>query len=281
MRSRALRATLLASLAVLAACDVQVPPRTQTTSTPNITFGSGSAAPSGGLGFRDDFDGQTLDESHWISFQQSGLITLKDGQVELLNTGRQPNFPYMLSRSSVIPQDGPWFLEIKFSYLMLGAVSFALDHLPAEAPGEEALTKPFLLVTSRSKFTFTADIEGNTDPTTFSPEVVEANKDYLLRVEGDSQGHNRVILDGREVLLFETTRRPSRFWIGQNPPKDVAPQTWPRILIDYVATGVLAAPASAEPYVAPTPKPTPTPKPKPTPTPAPSASPEASASPGV
>jgi hypothetical protein len=213
-----------------------------------------SASPSAAAAsFRDDFDGPLLDQDKWASYPQSGIIRFEGGKLDLLNTPNQKNFPYLLARHAVIPATGPFFLETSYTLVSAGAaVSFCLDYLPAEAPNEAPLTRPFMSTSwfyHALKFAF----ETETGTQTFAgTDGATIGSTHRIRVENDGNTTYRVIFDTTELGTFQSKRRPTRFWIGANPVADLkGGTTWPRLQIDYVAAGVLGAPDPATPAASP------------------------------
>jgi hypothetical protein len=247
-------------LLALAACTNQAPPST-TPPTQQPTIGSpepaGSVAPSAdplsGTQFRDDFDGTVVDEAKWKLFQRSGLSFVKEGRLELLAAGSQPNYPYLLTRENIIPEAGPFYFEFAYEFLAFGraGIVFALDYLPAESPDEEALTTPFMLSTG-----FYANIR-NTFKLESGNKALDGKNGWtlkqrhVLRLEGNDAGQYRLIHDGFEVGTFESKRRPMRFWLGASNFKNVAATSWPHLAIDHVAAGTLSTPMPASPYPTP------------------------------
>ncbi|MDB5096804.1 MAG: hypothetical protein JWM80_1225 [Cyanobacteria bacterium RYN_339] len=206
-----------------------------------------SATPAPTEGFRDDFDGTVLDPTRWASFPQSGIIRFENGKLDLLNTNNQKNFPYVLAKQAVFPASGPFFLEVAYTVVTGGTnISFSLDYLPAETPGEKPITKPFMSTTW-----FYNNLQFNFDTENGAP-TFQGTKGYLpalphrLRIENDGSTTYRVIFEQTEVGTFQSKRRPTRFWIGSNPVADLkAGAVWPRIQVDYVAAGPLTAPDPA------------------------------------
>jgi hypothetical protein len=254
-------------LLALAACTNQAPPSTTpptqqpTIGSPEpITSVSTSPDPLSGTQFRDDFDAAVLDETKWKLFERNGLSIMKEGRLELLVAGTAPNFPYLLSREDIIPEAGPFYFELAYEFKTGGrnSVSFGLDYLPAESPEEEALTAPFMrtqpfYANLRTIF----KVEGG-DKSLEARGGYTLAKPHVLRLEGNDAGQYRVIHDGFEVGTFESKRRPTRFWVGNYPLKNIAANSWPHLALDYVAAGTLAAPQSANPYPTPTPTVSPT-----------------------
>ena len=113
----------MALFGALAACNNQTPPTTTPPSTaPSSAAPSASASPAlEGADFVDEFDGTGVDATKWDAYQQSGLFLERDGRLEMLNAGNQPNFPMLISKPVIIPQDGPYFFETNFQYLASGA----------------------------------------------------------------------------------------------------------------------------------------------------------------
>lgn len=255
-----LAATLLSTLA-LASCRNDAPapvvpaasPEASPTATPSVAP-SPSPSPAA-VGFRDDFDGAQLDDTRWLSFPQSGIIRLTGGKLELLNTAGQKDFPYLVTRDEIVPPTGPFFVEFSYTYLTLGApVAFCLDYLPAAQPNEKPLTTPFM---ATAGFYGNLVLNFDTENGTQSFQGVRAlsvGVAHRVRLECDGQQNYRAIIDQTEVGTFASKRRPTKFWIGTNPPKDQPTgQTWPRLDVDYVAAGPLASPDAATPAPSPTP----------------------------
>jgi hypothetical protein len=259
-------------LLALAACTNQTPPTT-TPPTQQPTIGSPAPAmsvspapstePLSGTQFRDDFDGASVDEAKWKLFQRSGLSFVKEGRLELLAAGSQPNYPYLLTRENIIPEAGPFYFEFAYEFLAFGraGVVFALDYLPAESPGEEALTTPFMLSTGfysniRNTFKLESGSKSLEGKNGWTPK-----QRHVLRLEGNDAGQYRLIHDGFEVGTFESKRRPMRFWLGASNFKDVAATSWPHLAIDHVAAGTLSTPMPASPYPTPVASESPSPTP--------------------
>lgn len=255
------RLCLVAILGATAACTNQVPPPVATPSQEAVSTPTPGPSQAPGVFFRDDFDGNVLDEQKWKQFQRNGVAIVRSGSLEMLTAGNQPNYPYVLSRQDIIPETGPYYFETTFSY-KVGAANqpfMALDYLPAESPDEEALTTPFMRVfgyANRVRAVFKLE---NGERTADAPNQAVVNHPYVLRVEFDGDRGYRYILDGVELASFESKRRPKRYWIGSYPFKDITPGVWPHLLIDYVAAGVLVTPASAQPLPTPSPSPSPVP----------------------
>ena len=249
-----------------ASADATVSPAPGPTPVPTATP---SATPTPApAGFRDDFNGSALDASRWLSFPQTGIVRVADGMLDVLNTPTQRNFPYVVTHDAVVPAEGPVFMELAYRYVTLGTnISFNWDFLPAELPNEKALTVPFMA----TNFVYTnmvLNFDTETGAATFQSAKAVAPSDafHRLRLEFDGKDAWRVILDTTELGKFTSRRRPRKFWIGQNPPKDLTTgASWPRIQLDYVAAGPLTSPDPARP--APTPAPTPVPTATPTPKP--------------
>ncbi|MNS70246.1 hypothetical protein D3C72_1035880 [compost metagenome] len=263
---------LLAIVGTMAACTNQVPPPVTPPSTEPVVTPTPGPSQAPGVFFRDDFDGNMLDDQKWKFFQRSGTGVVRDGKLELLVAGNQPNFPYLLSRGTIIPETGPYYFELAYEILANTNYQayFCLDYLPAELPEDEPLTKPFMRSAGYyGKLRSIFEVEGGAK-TLDSPTVRKDKERYVLRLEFDGNKEYRLIHGGYEVGRVESKRRPTRFWIGSYPLKDVQASPWPHLAIDYVAAGVLAAPAPAQSFA---------PSPKATPTPSPSPSPSASSSP--
>lgn len=265
------RGALLLTGAVLwiAGCDTPPGPMAPVGSSSPVAEGPPQAAPSvagstvSGSSFREDFDGTALDEARWKAFKQSGVVAVQDGKLEVLNSNGNSDFPYVVTRNDVIPATGPYYFEMAYTFLTPGSLAFCLDYLPADSPAERPLTQPFMYTymgTQDMKVRFAAEQKD-----VFATVVrgAELKKPHQLRVEFDGNRGYRVIANGAEILVFESARRPSKFWLGypKDQPKPVA---WGRVQVDYIEAGTLTAPASA--------------KPLPTPTPSPSGSPSASPS---
>lgn len=264
MKQHLVRVIALSTLALLAACTGQTPPTTTPPTEQPLIGASPSTSPSPAqdpsVYLQDSFEGASLREDVWSSFPQTGLIHVRDGRLELLNTGRKPNYPYVVTKNRIIPESGPFYFEVTYEILARGAnVNLALDYLPAPAPGEAALTEPFL----RAK-DFYRDLRMALK--TESGEKVYTGKGgydlggpHTLRLENDGAGHYRVILDQVELGTFESQRRPQKFWVGPYPLKDATPSTdWAHVAIHSITSAHMTTPASAAP-VSPSPSPSPTP----------------------
>lgn len=244
-------ASLVALFGTLAACNNQTPsPVTPASVGPSTGAASPSPSPVlDGVDFVDDFSGTGVDDSKWRAYQQTGLFLMKDGRLEMLNAGNQPNFPLLISKNVIIPQGGPYFFETNFQYLASGAaVSFNLDWEPPEEPGKDGLTVPFMrmqyVATSLRLIFNTEDGPKNVDTGlgTTDPKTGP----HTLRIEFDGKDRYRVLFDGNEKGTFMSKRRPRKFWVGAYPNKDVSPTAWPRLAFDYVKAGVFSpAPASS------------------------------------
>lgn len=270
MINRPLRKTTIAALGAvalaLAACESDTPV-SPTSQMPTVPGAEASSAPGStpGVFFRDDFNGTAVDTSRWRAYAQSGVILVRDGKLELLNTGKQPNFPYVVMKDNALPKQGAYYVEFNYEFLASGNVSFTLDHLPPDSPGQESLTTPFMRTGNvRGDMRVYFDIEKD-DPVYTIPDAYEEGASHKLRLECDGQNNFRLFFDQFEVGSFTTERRPLKFWVGQYPLRDVNPTLWPRLTMDYVACGVLSSATSAAPLPTPTPKPTPTPAPTPEP----------------
>jgi hypothetical protein len=264
VNSRLIRSLgLLAIVGAMVACTNQVPPPVTPVSQEPVVTPTPGPSQAPGVFFRDDFDGNALDEQKWKIYQRAGVSLVRDGKLELLTSANQPNFPYLLSRTDIIPETGPYYYESSFAY-KAGAnyqPIIALDYLPAEAPNEEALTTPFMRSFGHANRVRTVFKLENGEKVVDAPAQAVLNHFYVTRLEFDGQSRYRFILDGVELATFESKRRPKRYWFGSYPFKDVAPGNWPHMLVDYVAAGVLTAPASAAPLPTPTPSPSPSPSP--------------------
>jgi hypothetical protein len=261
------RGVVFWSLAVaggLAACNSQ-PPATPgqqplITGSPAVAATAAPGAlPSADAGFRDDFDGASLSEQRWRSLPQTGMITLKDGVLELLNPGNQPNFPYLYTRPAIIPAEGPFYFEFKYRVLALGSTSpsFCLDYAPVSQPGEAPIAEPFMRL-SQFYFTLKGTFSTESGPKAYDvPGELRAfspGEDWhRVRLENDGSGKYRFIVDQKELATFTSTRRPQKFWIGTYPVKDTDASSWPRLQFDYVAAGALGAPDPAQPVAPPSP----------------------------
>jgi hypothetical protein len=207
------------------------------------------------VGFRDDFDGDALDGERWTSFAQSGIIRLANGKLDVLNTGGQKNFPYVVTKHNVIPSEGPFFVEFSYNVVTVGQqVSFQLDYLPAEQPNEKALTSPFM-TTNWFYTSMRLIFDTESAPIQFqSKGGYGDNTFHRVRIECDGQRNYRVIFDQTELGTFQSKRRPQKFWLGTNPVKDVgAGVTWPRLQVDYFEANALTTPDPALPAGAPSP----------------------------
>ena len=260
-----LRKTTLAALGTLvlalAACESGTAPVTPT-STP-APGASASAGFEPGVFFRDDFDGTALDASRWNAFAQSGIILVRDGKAELLNTGKQVNFPYVVMKENQLPKEGPFYVEWSYEFFATGAIAFALDYLPPDKPGEEILTQPFLRTANvHGNMRFYLTLEKGVQ-TFDAPLGYKEGAPHRVRLECDGKDNFRLLFDQYEVGSFTSSRRPLKFWVGQYPVKDSAATLWPRVALDYVTAAVLTTPAVSEPLPTPTPKPTPKPTPEP------------------
>lgn len=250
-------ASLLALFGALAACNNQTPPPVTPASMAPASAPIASPSPSPvleGVDFVDDFSGTGVDESKWRAYEQTGLFLMKDGRLEMLNAGNQPDFPLLISKNTIIPQDGPYAFETNFQYLAGGAaVSFCLDWEPPEAPGMDGLTVPFMrtqyVATSLRLIFNTEDGPQNVD--TGLGAIDPKTGPHTLRIEFDGKDTYRVLFDGQEKGTVTSKRRPRKFWVGAYPNRNVTPTAWPRIAFDYVKAG---------PY-APTPAPAATPTP--------------------
>lgn len=245
---------------VLTACSAGTPDRPQSTDQPLI--GAASPSPSsnasgsnatdtaqpGTEGFDEEFSGVTLDAAQWQSFAQSGVISVHDGLLDLVTSANVPNYPYVVTKADIIPQDGAFFFETKYNRLSFGAVpSISLDYLPASAPNVAPLTQPFMaLGTHDSNLTLIFNLENGTK-TYDIPNSATLNVAHRIRVENDGQGNYRVIVDETQIATFHSAYRPMKFWIGANPPKDRTPGDWSRMTLDYVKAGLLTAPDPATP----------------------------------
>ena len=219
------------------------------TPSPVVSSPTPTAVPSDPLAFRDDFDGLVLNQDRWASFAQSGIIRFEAGKLDLLNTANQKNFPYVVSKQSIVPPTGPFFVELSYLLVSGGApVSFSLDYLPADVPNEKPLTTPFMSTTwfySHMKINFETEAGA---PSFTGLKGYTFGTPHRLRLENDGSGNYRVIFDQTEVGTFHSKRRPTRFWVGTNPPADLKTGTnWPRLQIDYIAAGVLLIPDPATP----------------------------------
>lgn len=251
MNKQPIRVAVSLALSSLPACQPQQPAAAPATACPVVSMAPATPVPTAtptpaGAAFRDDFDETNLDGSRWLSFPQSGLVRIQDGKLDSLNTGGQKNFPYLVTRDAIIPATGPFYFELAYQFISNGGqVSFSLDYLPAEAPNEKPLTTPFMVTSGfYDKLRMVFDTE--TTPQTIDGTKGIAAGPHVLRIENDGNNTYRVVLDGAEAGTFTSKRRPTKFWMGQNPPKDLANgATWPRIELDYVAAGPLDAPAPA------------------------------------
>jgi hypothetical protein len=250
--------SLVALSATLAACNNQTPPPvTPASMAPASAAPAASPSPSpvlDGVDFVDDFSGTGVDDTKWLAWQQTGLFLMKDGHLEMLNAGNQPDFPLLISKNVIIPQDGPYFFETNFQFLANGSpVSFNLDWEPPEQPGVDGLTVPFMRtqpVASSLRMIFNTE-DGTKNVDTGLGTLDPKTGAHTLRIEFDGKDGYRVLFDGEEKGTFTSKRRPRKFWVGAYPNKGVPSTAWPRISFDYVKAGVF----------------TPTPAPSATPTP--------------
>lgn len=248
------RSLALLTLALLAACSTQTPPSTVTpASQAPTTAPAATPTPDPTVYLRDAFDGTALNEDTWTHFEQSGHMEVRDGRLEMFNTGRMPSYPYLLSKQRITDDSGPYYFELTYELLAKGAnANFGLDYLPAPAPGEAALTEPFM----RARDAYT-DLKMYFK--TESGEKVFTGKDgykvgapHTLRVEFDGTTTYRVIFDGFELGTFASKRRPQKFWVGNYPLRSVTPNTdWPHLALHAVEAAYLVTPASAAPLPTP------------------------------
>lgn len=227
----------LAALAALAACN-----NPEAAPVP-VASASPSPAPAASTqpgAFRDDFDGDRLDAARWSAFEQSGIIAVRQGALEVLNAGTQPDFPYLLTKSDIIPASGPFFFEISYKLVTGGKnVAFCLDYLPSAEPGKESLTQPFMRTEATDKqMKVHFDLE-ESDYTSTIAAGFASDAFHTLRLEGDGKSHYRLLHNGQEVGVLSTSRRPQKFWLGAYPQTDKRPGIWPRITLEYVAAGTL------------------------------------------
>ena len=225
----------LIAVTVLAACNnPEAPPVPVASATPTPA----ATAPAGP--FRDDFEGDRLNPDVWSAFEQTGVIAVRQGMLEVLNAGTQPNFPYIVTRHDVIPPAGPFYFEISYKLVTAGKnVAFCLDYMPAAAPGEESLTEPFMRTeASADQMKVYFDLE-QSDYTATIQAGYSSDALHTLRLEGDGKNNYRLLHNGQEVGVFSSTRRPQKFWLGTYPQTDKRPGVWPRVTIDHVAAGTL------------------------------------------
>lgn len=209
-------------------------------------------------GFKDDFSSPRLDTSRWKLFEQSGLVLFKEGRLELLNAGRAKNFPYLVTRRAIIPDDGPFFFEINYEILAAAEIgtSFCLDYAPPEEPGVAHVSAPFMQAYAAGSLMPIFNTE-NGEVRLEVPEGGKPGKPHKLRVEYGGTGIYNVLFDGTSIGTVKSKRRPSKFWTGIYPQVDRNEVFWPRVALDEVAAGVLKEPAPI-----PTATPTPTPEPE-------------------
>lgn len=258
----------LAALGLAAACNNQPPAATTPTQQPTI---GGSAAPTAsgapaatpgastplpeGADFVEEFSGPTLDEAKWQLVKQAGLTLFEDGRLQMLSAGTKPTFPFLATRDVIIPQDGPFFFELKYQYLSNGApVSFNLDYYPPEQPNMDGLTIPLMRtmpVATAMRMIFHTET-GEPFVDTGLDAYLSTTGPHTMRVEFDGTETYRVLFDNVERGTVTSKRRPRKFWVGNYPNRTTAGQSWPHIALDYLKAGVLAAPAVAS---SPSPKP--------------------------
>lgn len=235
-------AALLVGL--LSACQLTPPAATPVeptvtppAATPSPAASSPTATPvaSATPVFLDTFDGPTVDTARWNVFEQTGLVAMRDGALELLNMRREPNFPYLVTRSAIFPTSGPFTFEVVYQFRTEGEfVNICLDYMPAETPAFEPLTTPLLRLEKTLAGAKLHAVLPQGDMVVDAAAAVTPGEWHRLRVTFDGTKDYRVLLDGEEIAAFETTRRPSKFWIGQFPPNRQVRAVWPRLAIDEV-----------------------------------------------
>ncbi|MEB3221678.1 MAG: hypothetical protein VKS61_06325 [Candidatus Sericytochromatia bacterium] len=212
-------------------------------------------AASSGPFFRDDFNGDVLDGSRWVTLDNDGVVLVQNGRLLMVGTGSR-NFPRLISRVEVFPSSGPRFLELRYELLTDGWVpGFNLDYLPAMRPGERALERPFAssrpfysgLMISISPFDQASNTPG-------PDNTCVPGKPHTFRIEVDAEENHRFIIDDREVTKHPGPGRPVRnFWIGNELFPTGEPLVWSKLAIDYFETGKLTKPADARPLNEPIP----------------------------
>lgn len=226
-------------------------PSTAASATSSATAAaSPSPAPSVAAGFREDFDGPSLAPAVWSAFPQSGILHFDSGHLELINSSGTKNYPYLVTKNPIIPASGPWYFEMSFAVVTQGTPpSFSLDYLPADGPGDMPLTSPFMSTTTFYNALRMNFVTENGVKTYDGAKGNQPGAFHRLRVENDGQLNYRVIFDQTELGRFTSKRRPQKFWLGQNPPKDanIAVPSWQRLQLDYVAAGTLDTPDPATP----------------------------------
>ncbi|HEY9721562.1 MAG TPA: hypothetical protein V6D47_06085 [Oscillatoriaceae cyanobacterium] len=242
----------------LAACTSGTPDLPQSSDQPLIGATSPSPSASAGdatstqepsaAGFDNEFDGSSLDSTQWAVFSQSGVVSVHDGLLDVVTPPNVRNCPYIVTKSNVIPQDGPFFFETKYTRMSQGLIpAFCLDYLPAPQPNEAPVTQPFMaLATSGSNVMLVFNLESGTRSYVI-PNGAVIGATHRIRLEDDGSGNYRAIADETELGTFHSDRRPMKFWIGTNPPKDVAPNIWARMTFDYVKAALLTVPDPAMP----------------------------------
>lgn len=253
--------SLLAIVGSLAACTNQVPPPVTPASQEPAVTPSPSPSLDPTVRLHDTFDGTSLNDNLWAGYPQRGQILMRNGRLELFTTGRTPNYPYLLTKQRIAEDSGPFYFELTYELLAAGAGAFlGLDYLPAPAPGETALTDPFMR--ARDNYTdlrmYFATEKGVVDYN--CKDGYKVGTPHTMRVEFDGTTNYRVIFDGVEAGTFVSKRRPEKFWVGNYPLKDTpATSDWPHLALHEVKSGYLASPAPAVPRPSPSPTPTPSP----------------------
>jgi murein DD-endopeptidase MepM/ murein hydrolase activator NlpD len=161
--------------------------------------------------FEDNFDGTTLDSSHWNASTNGGLtVSLDSGSLHMGQGGSSSlDFPYVSSVGTVFPPSGNFQVEIAAQYSQHGGQGDGIVVLGPDHQGLFILWGSGLVVA----------LEGTSQVTVAGP--LDPHNYRLTYVDGIAS----IYADNVHVLTAPLSVRPESLWLGTPTIGQVA--MWP------------------------------------------------------
>ena len=200
------------------------------------------------LFFSDEFDGPSLNDTSWDSFNIGGNISLDGGYLKLISNFSK-NFPFVTNKTTIVPAEGDFTIEIKFRYpeitywgtgIFIGNLVSQYNVPAGYISSNDSQLIQFLvwqslndrlLIQTRHCLT-----DQNCDTSRTNLAIYpNSTLDHVLSVSFHSDRYD-VLFDGNSLLnnaLLDTTRRPTQVSFG-NPEYTNDNLNWTDLWLDYV-----------------------------------------------
>lgn len=216
--------------------------------------------------FQEEFSGNSLDPSSWISYNNSGTIIVENGVVKLNRSNIPSNtFPYVKSTDKIFPQEGSFNIDIKYRFLSTGRFGDGIT-ISAEATPNNGIDPGSNLY---SYMVFMA-YQDKTSGLSFGKIICDenglncSNRQFLkpfnytedlnyhvFRINYSAEGQYSIFLENDTQPAYVSSknqRRPKYIWFG-NSLQTSTTDLWSSLEIDYIKVNTDSLPKTINPVI--------------------------------